>query len=106
MKGHINRLYPDIQAGSQPGEQAHSQSALAPGLLSAEGQRAAEAAPSRNFMDAQIRAIKEQWSGQYSPGHVGKRQSVHLHHTKVHYGTFIANSKDTFSCGKKRKIMH
>ena len=92
MKGHINQLYPDIQAGSQPGHLAYCQ------LKANERQRLARL---QNLTDARIRAIEGQRSGQRGPGHVGKRQSVHLHHTQVHYGTFIANSKDTLSCGKK-----
>ena len=99
MKGYINQLY-QIKQAHNP-ETRHIRSLLWHLVTSAEGQRAAEAARLQNITDAQIRAIEEQWSGQHGPGHVGKRQSVHLHHIQVHYGTFIANSKDTFSCEKK-----
>lgn len=101
MMGHINQLYPDVQAGPQPGDQAYLQSARAPGLLSAEGQQAAEAGPfaelyGRPDQSHRGAAVRPAW-----PRPCGQEAVSSLHHTQVHYGTFIANSKDTFSCGKK-----
>lgn len=44
-QGLINQLFFDIQARSQSGDQAYSQSPLEPGLPSAKGQWVAEACP-------------------------------------------------------------